>query len=397
MGVDPISTISWVDSIDEDALKDRVERMVASNPWLTGRFVKRNGTTEIGYNAEPADEEIDELIRVVDDPELGKYGTEGGVPSYSRLMDMVGPHLVRAGLDELNPQVLWKLVIVKPSVLIVSMTHGLGDGSSYYTIFQMLISGKNIRSLPVERFFGLREAKIKVFGSPEEANLGSNWGVILAFVRGFFVSAAVAPWFPGVDRATGRFFLVDNERIKEAKEAVDPSVDGVPYVSTNDIITSWFFKTAGIHHSFMVINLRGRAEELKEPDSIGNNQDLIFYRSPDDAETPSSIRKSLIHMRRAVTGDVPVRPSEIAFNPLSIVTNWSTFADLGAAEGFKIVNHAPVSPIEKNAPHNMAVAIVFEARPGQLGVMVVGTPSKLKNLQAAAPFEDTQADPFMVV
>lgn len=399
MGTDPISTVTWVDSIDEQLLLERVKKMVAVNPWLSGRFLNRtddaDATIQMGYNSKPTDEDVAGLIQVVnDEPELGRYGyNKGEGASYSKLMKMVEAHLLKARQGLKQQQPMWKLTIVKPSALVVSMTHGLGDGSSYYTLFNMLISGK-IEKVQIERVFGLPEKKEKVLGGYEEAHLNDNWGLIMCFVRGMITSLLVAPWFPFAQRATARFFLVKNDVIKGTKQKV--STDIVPYISTNDIITSWFFKNANLGHSFMAINLRGRMDDLQHQNMVGNYEDLFYYRTP-DIETPELIRKSLLQMKRAVTGDQPIQATKLAFSTLAIISNWSTFSNLGAAVGFKVVSHAPTSEIEKSVPSTTAVAIVFEARPGQLGVMVMGTPSKLAGLQAAAPFEDTEGQPFLVV
>lgn len=402
LGTDPVSTITWVDSIDEKLLVERVKKMVGVNPWLAGRFVKRTGddtaaaasAIEMGYNSKPTDEDVAELIQVVGgEPELGRYGYEGGA-SYSKLMKLVESHLLKAGQD-LKQQPMWKLTIVKPSVLVVSMTHGLGDGSSYYTLFNMLISGK-IEKVQIERVFGLPGKKEKVMGGYEEAHLNDNCGMIFCFVRGIITSLLIAPWVPFVHKATARFFLVKTDVIKDMKQKISTDVVQVPYISTNDIITSWFFKNANLGHYFMAANLRGRMDELPHHNMVGNYEELLYYRTP-DIETPELIRKSLFLMKRAVTGDQPIKATELALSRAAVISNWSTFCNLGAAVGFKVVGHAPTSEIEKSVPSTTAVAIVFEARPGQLGVMLMGTPSKLAGLQAAAPFEDTEGEPFLVV
>ena len=226
------------------------------NPWLTGRFVKHSndGNIELGYDSKPTEEAVAGLDKIVeDDAVLGRYGYEGGA-SYSKLLQMAEKHLLKAG-QELNLQQLWKFTIVKPSVLIVSMSHALGDGSSYNTLFQMLISG-SIETVPIARVFGLPEKKENVLGGYEEAHLNDNWGLIMCFARGLITTKLITPLLPYFyDKATARFFLIKYDENMKAKVSLDETVS---YISTNDIITSWFFKTANLGHSFMAVN-RGRS------------------------------------------------------------------------------------------------------------------------------------------
>ncbi|CAB9499051.1 expressed unknown protein [Seminavis robusta] len=347
MVLEPISTITWVDSIDETLLRDRVQKMVSLNPWLTGRFVQdaKDGVIQLGYNNDTTAPEdtssCAELIHSVEDPALGAYGYQE-TKSYTKLMTLVEPYLLKPGLD-LKQQQFWKLVIVKPNLLIVSMTHALGDGASYYTLFQMLITG-NIEAVPIERIFGaLQEEKVKLLGGEQEANLISNWGYLVCFMRGLITSNLIAPWWPRAERATARFFLVDPKVIQTIKQ--DAKKDDVPFVSTNDILASWFFKETNLGYATLVVNLRERLPQLPERNRMGNYQDVIFYRVPKDVATPALVRKSVQGMKRTVTHEQPI-----------------------------------VAPC-----------------PGQIGAIVMGTPSKLQGVSVAAPFEVQEDEPFMMV
>ena len=118
----------------------------------------------------------------------------------------------------------------------------------------------------------------------------------------------------------------------------------------------------------MAVNLRGRMDDLHLQNMVGNYEDLLYYRTLDVA-TPELIRKSLLQMKRAITGEQPIQASRMALSTMALISNWSTFSKLAEAVGFQVVGHSPVSEIERSVPSTSAVCIVFEARPGQLGIM----------------------------
>merc|ERR1712046_43074 len=169
-----------------------------------------------------------------------------------------------------------------------------------------------------------------------------------------------------------RMFYVDEEWVGVQKKAATAEGE-VPFVSTNDIITSWFFRKVGASAAIMAINLRGRVAGA-EDHIAGNYESGLVYR-PADFATPALIRKSLAKLRRAASPPTSL-PSAVEHMRgfLGRATNWSTFArpvELpgGAAQSL----HIPVTNLGPTAlPPNVTGMIIFRANSGRLACCVTG-------------------------
>ena len=119
------------------------------------------------------------------------------------------------------------------------------------------------------------------------------------------------------NRSKGRTlaYYVDPEKIAEAKRnapihagsGVD--VGGLEYVSTNDILTSYFGQATSARLLMMTINYRGRGQSLA---AIGNadagNYDGVVLNDRDGFATPGKLRQSLragMPFRRVGTRPLP--------------------------------------------------------------------------------------------
>jgi hypothetical protein len=119
--------------------------------------------------------------------------------------------------------------------LVVSMNHTLGDGHTHYSLYGMLSSDTDVEALDPVRVAGFEEAKAEVIGKKENAVFTSA-GVGLG-IMGTYVGAKVTGRRPqnvcihSVDPA-----WASREKPKAKQEGQ------VPFVSTNDALTSWFFR-----------------------------------------------------------------------------------------------------------------------------------------------------------
>jgi len=112
--------------------------------------------------------------------------------------------------------------------------------------------------------------------------------------------------------------LIDEEQIATLK-ADAQSRGTVPFVSTNDIITSAFSNAAAAHTCLMAMDFRGRVDGLTE-EHAGNYVNCLPFDTANSV-TPDRVRQSLLHPRFHCR-DEPVK----IFSRFCLITNWSSFS-----------------------------------------------------------------------
>jgi len=107
----------------------------------------------------------------------------------------------------------------------------------------------------------------------------------------------------------------------------------VPFISTNDALTSWFLREMKSDMNIMVANFRSREPSILglAEHHAGNYEANVPY-FPGDVETPALIRQSIrsadggFRARRAGSPTTRIPSfSTLLHNRSSIITNWATF------------------------------------------------------------------------
>jgi len=110
------------------------------------------------------------------------------------------------------------------------MSHAVGDGLTYYEIFKQLQPGAAVRELATARVQSFSESLRDMSGRAE-----LEWADSLP--AQLMSTFAMMPCCGGGGGAECCAFYLDTERLAAAKAAAAAD-GGVPYVSTNDILTS---------------------------------------------------------------------------------------------------------------------------------------------------------------
>lgn len=399
-GANPPSTITWCTGSHEEAaavIQQRFKVVVSNNPWIAGRIVQENGKNYLEYQQPMLDK------NETGGPLLFRHLTSADEsPSISRKTPLrdLGKKCADAGLIlrfQHNFDKPLFMISIVPSAdeetpsfaVIASMSHILGDGHTFYTVYNMLMSGQNTEKvLQAGRIDTEMSEQEEAMGKPE-ARVLSSFGFIAAAIRGVLTAKLLAP-FTDRYQLQAQYYMVDQEKTKVLKkDAVSGSSnDGESepsFVSTNDVLTSWFLTNSACQHGMMAINLRGRLPNYTD-DKAGNYENLIYYCIPADCGSPSLIRRSLATLRRSVTADSPLPSAmELATGNFSIISNWATFAadriDLGEC---KEAGHLPLFDY-REGPASIAMALIFRYMPGQVAILAFGVPSQLEGLEKA-PF-----------
>jgi len=343
-----------------DYLTNRVSELLALNPWLAGRMESRNGSKGTDVVFSKSDHNIEDYFMMINDPSL-----HPAVP-YSDLYKRLLHFHVKSGNDCINkPEPLFQVVLIVSDPthfgVLFSFSHVLGDGFTHYELYGMLSTDSQVRSLQAKRSQDLTALKTQMTGGQDIATYMSSPSML--------VNAVCTLLF--VPKATVRLHTVNQGWVSEQKAAYleDTSVPNAvrqeaPFLSTNDVLTSWWFNFTNIDFGLMAMNLRKRIPELTF-EMAGNYEYLPAYQRVDFGH-PAHIRQSLSRARGHYAPSLP-GPFSILSARLSILSSWATFYRDVELTGCTQLLHLPCADDQNIATSNLAV--LFRPRKGELALM----------------------------
>jgi len=384
-GENPITTLTWFSGNFEVAqaiLCGRLAKILDANPWLGGSLVQDSlpgGKVYLAY---------DQNIKL--NPRDFFFTVKNQQSSVARTtpLDQLAKKTKEWTLKDGPGQRLFRVSVVPCSnnsnahfAVIVALSHIIADGHTYYKILSMLFSKDDDTIIP------LIERRISTTGQQQADAMGkANYdafanpimGVFLSFALGVLRAKTIGPANECI------YALVDPDKMSRYKtQAVKQGYGGddVGFVSTNDVLTSWFMQNSNTGAGVMALNWRNRLSGHTDRHA-GNYEGVVAYRRPDLA-WPSLIRKSLQQgYRRTVTTDQPLSGLREAITrpSLSIVTNWASFAKPNVIDGCEEELHIPLYDAVPLVPTGSAILIIFRSGPKGLGIYMVGTPATLRGL-----------------
>jgi hypothetical protein len=265
--------------------------------------------------------------------------------------------------------------------LVVSMNHTLGDGHTYYKLYGMLSADTDVEVLDPVRVADFEEAKTEVIGEKENA-MFTSVGISLG-IMGTYLGAKVTHREPqnvcihAVDPA-----WVEQEKVKTKQEGQ------APFISTNDALTSWFFREMKSDTNIMVVNFRSRQPSILDlSDFHAGNYEANLPYFPGDVETPALIRKSIRDVDGTFRASRAGSPKTeipgfwtLLHNKTAIITNWATFYRdvnlLDNAQNNKGNTTNPKLHLPIMEPDGIITsvwnnAIIFRPRAGELGMLMI--------------------------
>ena len=387
-----INTVTYFEGVANAALvRSRVAEIVKANPWLAGRLVKRDGVPTLAFPKVPTAATCTAGVIEMEHGELWKwshdaeYSYEDVVASVaaSRACVQLGKHCV--GRNEL----LFKVTVVHGTggasngtgsgavgdgwALVVSLSHVIADGHTYYGLLNMLSDKARVAALSPKRQQAFHKLTAHIIGE-EELRLRDSVFIKLNVLWRTLLQP----------RYRIRAAMVDAAKVAAIKEARRASRDpgaqhssgAVEFISTNDIVTSSFLRHTKARLGGIMFNFRGRIPCLADGDA-GNYQAPVTLCTEDFA-TPELIRKAVSgneegrFVRAAHRGSnagptkLPGR-FELASCIIAGVNNWSTFfreLSLGGGCG-KQTLHLPCIAVGQ-----VAIAFVFRPSANELAVLV---------------------------
>lgn len=406
-----VSSLTWFAGDHATAagvLRDRLRDIVAANPWLTGQIVRRNATNYLEYFSPAAEEEeaaLSELFLHVS-PKKSLFSRTTSVVTVSAVARQMG-----YTVQPQRKHRVFALTVIpcrtSPTThfcVFASMSHIVGDGHTFYSIYNYLIgggtgssssaTGSSDKNDDAAQAGGSGVAvpvleAIRIESSPQqvaEALGGVRREPLLTQSLAFLLPAAVG-MVVGKLRALccmqfqtrQHYCFLKATEINKMKEEAGQADTTVDFCSTNDVISAWIFSNARCRHGFMTVNLRGRLEGHTE-NHAGNYITLLYYRIPADCSTPGLVRRSVSALKRAKTASSP--PARLLTGGAVILTNWATFAsDRVTLPNCREELHCPLltNQLDKH-PANVILGVVFRAQSNQLGMLICGTGSKMDGL-----------------
>ena len=255
MRVPAITTVSFYDGERPDDLGERLGAVVRANPWLQGQLVTNpKGRPVLAVpkteHLRP-DESVARSLRHVTDPAL-----HADMP-YGALRKRTAEFSAKTGAECLDQpdQTLFRVAVVAVEeqrfALVVSMSHMLGDAHTFYQVCSMLDRQRQPFAMTAARPPDFERGVRRMLGEAVAEFLASTLLLVA-----FSVSLNFQP------RHSPVVHLVNPKGIQQLKEShahknkKKAKGRGVPYVSTNDILVSWFCALCGASINYMMVNFR---------------------------------------------------------------------------------------------------------------------------------------------
>jgi hypothetical protein len=384
-----ISTLTFYDgAFPAEDLRRRLKVIVEQNRWLQSRLVRvtradkaaadpslglTEGVTAV-YPIKQSGGVFVDFFQKVSDSQLS-----ADMP-YEPLVQRVKPYDVPLGRDSIGedrPLFMVTLFEIEPDkryCVMVSLCHTLGDGFTFYKIHAMLNPSTPVTALNVQRVTQFsKEVK-------DNLNFGSSLRELPFAIWGSLCNKYAQP------RMEARICFVNPKAVeaeKRAFQAAQPPAKET-FISTNDVLTAWFYRFSGVDLGFMIANFRGRKPYLTN-DHGGNYQGRILHCSR-EMYLPATIRESL-PIFKCPTGSTPSL-SQIAALNLALVTNWASFYCAVEYAGCSQTMHLPV--IDVSGVVLRQCLVIFQARRGQLGVILWTRGIPQERFEAEAILEKVQ-------
>ncbi|WP_321404232.1 hypothetical protein [Maridesulfovibrio sp.] len=376
-------------------LKERAQQILAANPWLAARLEddEKDGKPCLIHAEAPPLYPFYDHVDIADICTTGTTVDSILAETYSMpLSQSLAQIFTKHGFNNLNTdEPLYKIRLCTGSddrfMLVVSMSHILGDGFTIYSIYRMLDRSEPVVSLNPQRIKDFQAVLDMTGGLPGSMWIPRNGTHPSSNNKLDWLLKSKAMWctkesreaigmqngeeedIPGKEHPTsGGLFRVNMDWIENQKRDFKGN-DITPWISTNDIMASWFLTRSKASMGAIAINSRNRSPKIGMYHA-GNYQ-LGFLLYPDEYECPSAIRESVSAFSAFTKPDSNAGPG----NSLALISNWTqSYIDLDFGPECHQLIHLPLAPVELAPPTSMdSIMILFCCGNGGLGAAIRST------------------------
>lgn len=398
--VHSVSTLTFYDGTPPvDYLQTRINDVVCLNPWLDARSVSRDKKIVIKYRNDSQNMDAFPLSKAFGGRKLSIIEVnDNPITEEDVKSNLFYPHLhqylVKKGGECVDKDVpLFHVAVLKCSdtrfALLVSISHTIADGHTYYNIYGMLSNAVTPRALITYRDQSFRNDMLKI------VKINNDF-----FTSGSLLCNILGHVFchnkPSLQhRALNPDYIAKRKKLQK-------DVDGT-FISTNDIVTSDLFVHSNCDVGFVAVNFRGRIP-VATNNHAGNFEGTVSYLRS-DFETPKLIRQSVgaplqtttagdggnandfnidTSFRRPVTGASPLLPGffERKKARVGIITNWCSFFIPIVLENCTQTLHIPV--LENIVATGLVIGILYMALPNKPAIAIFQPEnnSMIQNMEA---------------
>jgi len=356
-----VSTITFYEGKGEEQMKyfeDRLIEIVRLNPWLEGRIEKVGDRVHLLHK--PFQGRLHpKTLALVRDSQLNE------AMDYEEMTDRVSNLVVKPGNETLGQdEPLFRVTIIHISdtkyALFFSLSHVIADGHTYYSLYHMLSMTVSPQPLILAREHS--------FSQQLDQTMHGNDTYTWFFSPGMTINILLRllgyPKTKVLRKDISKSWIAAQKTKHENTKTTGDS--SVAFVSTNDILTSWYFTTFGCDVGVMAMNFRNRFTGLTDHHA-GNYEALVAYQS-DDFTAPAAIRQSLPLFHRKHKASQPL-PSFWASTTtsVSVLSTWATFYTQIVLPHSNHLYHMPYFPNKDIAFHD--ITILYCPRQGELALL----------------------------
>lgn len=388
-----IATVSFYEgefNTAMEAIKGQFAKVIAANPWLAGRLeYDAKGVVCLKHPASPSGTDIDTLFTTIIGQDASVIAPNMQYTTICRNIYNSTKKVLIVGtgydcVSKKSPVTILTLLESEPGkfALVFSISHAVADGRTYYEVYKMLQPGATVTSLKTDRVQTFSEVSRDIVGRKEMEWADSTSATCL-------YTCAMVPLMFGCAKAPRCCaFKIDKDRVAAAKRAAADAGE-VPYVTTNDLLTSAFFTECGSRIGIMGMDCRTRVPGIGA--DLAGNYATALTMDPETFGTPTAVRKMLNQVPYKTTMmPLPTCSGWLCgqdSSKFAMATNWSSFAGgLIALEGCKFTIHLPVI----NPDYCLFdLMIPFMSAPGEMGVICWTVSSDAAGLKKALPVGDS--------
>jgi hypothetical protein len=354
-------------------LQERLDAMVQANLWVAGRL-RANSSGEIVQLWVPdlADAEL-----TVEEASVAVLLADMHPADAARAC---APFRAKIGLECVDAdEPLFRVCVLRGGngifALLVSLSHAIGDAATFYKLFAMLDSSEpGPTSLDFTRVTAFNVVALKkAFGTEVvggHTRLPSTKKKDLQQMLKMHEANSARREAKDVT-----LHLIDEGWISMQKHAHEAraQVAGFGFLSTNDVLASWFLSEFGATVGNIVCDCRGRLPGMPGPQDFKPGSYISSVMCiAEEFSSPVHVRRKVTEtLRRAAEPSPPAVPpiQDSAKAPrVGNVTNWSTVYHHLELSGCKHLVHFPVVDSERDMFH--ANIYIFCPREGAMAALV---------------------------
>ena len=371
-GNPPVSALSFFTCDEEHVpsveawIRARVAAIAAANPWIAGRLVNLHDKRQLVHPTSIGEDDLERLVLI---------SPPGFAPQPSMSPEELSVHYQKVELPSMGDAYDQSDVLASRFVtsrtesglcILFTMSHVVGDGITFYSIFNQLSSASAVVALPAKRKPQFDDPAVGV-----QRVLGADMNK--ALMRPSSLLSMLAGMATGASPRLIRR-IVDAAALAASKAEAKQAAE-VPFVSSNDILTSAFatkvLEAGAPSVCIMAMNMRGRIAGIDATD-MGNYENGLLFDAACSA-TPSRVRKALLHPEFKCR-QTPLPPLSAAFSSkYCLISNWASGSAALVLPHCAESLHQPVFNIRAMAhalPFDVAMIFRAAASPsGRLGLM----------------------------